>query len=365
MEGFASSIRGTIRTIRETCYSILWAMSKLDIHFFDYTELPGPLTVAMFSDADSLSSHQMTTLINIGRVIIDECPLQYRPHFLTPFLSNMFSQIDRKVSSEWTRLVDAKLITTSGEDKLAVEMKEESVLRQLTYTAVLVVAQLLDPSRQETDGVSDSQEVSQTESMSKQAGQMREFLLSSNVILEPLILFCTHVLGMRDSRCCGIIIRVFRSIVPEFVENRPELREFMCREVFMASINSFNDDYFVDIQKDLAQLIVQIYLLYIPYTTTPRDLLLKIPGITDRKVENFHKRLIISSHVRVQRSLMLDLLSDVRGVAISEKGRVVIPKAKEKGMVEKEKEKKAQMEREREAMERRSPDFNGVADMFS
>src|SRR3954447_10252601 len=68
MEGFASSIRGTIRTVRETCYSILWALGKLDINFFDYTELPGPLTIAMFSDADSLSSHQMTTLINISRI---------------------------------------------------------------------------------------------------------------------------------------------------------------------------------------------------------------------------------------------------------------------------------------------------------
>ncbi|EPS42298.1 hypothetical protein H072_3734 [Dactylellina haptotyla CBS 200.50] len=370
MEGFASSIRGTIRTVRETCYSILWALGKLDINFYDYPELPGPLTIAMFQDADSLSSHQMTTLINISRVILDECPVQYRQHFLTPFLASMFLQVDKKVVGEWTRLVNAGLIATTEEDKLAVEMKEESVLRQLTYTAVLVVAQLLDPGRIEPGNPGESQELSQSASMTaKKEGQMREFILSSNAILEPLILFCTHVLGTRDSRCCGIIIRVFRSIIDEFV-SRPELREFICREVFMAAINSFNDDYFVEVQKDLAGLIVQIYTRYSPYTDHPRSLLLKIPGVTERKVDTFHRRLMSSSNVRVQRTLMLDLLSDVRGVAISEKGKVVIPKAKEKAEKEREREKEKERERraivEREVMQGgRTPEYGGLADMFS
>ena len=69
---------------------------------------------------------------------------------------------------------------------------------------------------------------------------MREFVLSSDAVLEPLILFCTHALRMRDSRCCGIIIRVFRSIVPEFTEDRADIREFICREVLMAAVDVRN-----------------------------------------------------------------------------------------------------------------------------
>ncbi|KAJ6258911.1 Exportin-5 [Drechslerella dactyloides] len=369
MEGFASSIRGTIRTVRETCYSILWALGKLDINFYDYPELPGPLTIAMFQDADSLSSHQMTTLINISRVILDECPVQYRPHFLTPFLSSLFLQVDKKVVGEWTRLVNAGLIATTEEDKLTVEMKEESVLRQLTYTAVLVVAQLLDPGRPETGFPTEQLELSQSEpsAATKREGQMREFILSCDNILEPLILFCTHVLGMRDSRCCGIIIRVFRSILDEFV-TRPGLREFICREVFMAAINSFNNDYFVEIQKDLAGLIAQIYTLYSPSTDQPRQLLLTVPGVTEQKVNTFHRRVMGVLNARVQRSLMMDLLGDVRGVPLSEKGKVVVPRAKEKEKAEKEKERerKAAIEREqREAMDKRTPEYGGLADMFS
>ena len=51
MEGFASSIRGSVRTVRESCYSILWCMSKLDVDFYGFSELPGPLAHALFADA--------------------------------------------------------------------------------------------------------------------------------------------------------------------------------------------------------------------------------------------------------------------------------------------------------------------------
>lgn len=81
---------------------------------------------------------------------------------------------------------------------------------------------------------------------------MREFVLSSDAVLEPLILFCTHALRMRDSRCCGIIIRVFRSIVPEFTEERADIREFICREVLMASVD-VSTSYF-DAYSDITDL---------------------------------------------------------------------------------------------------------------
>jgi exportin-5 len=66
---------------------------------------------------------------------------------------------------------------------------------------------------------------------------MRKFVLSRDAILERLILFCIHALRMHDSRCCGMIIRVFRSLIPEFVKGRDEIREIICREVLMASID--------------------------------------------------------------------------------------------------------------------------------
>jgi exportin-5 len=58
----------------------------------------------------------------------------------------MFRELDRKISAEWNEV--ARQVAESGDnDNLTDEMKTESILRQLTYSSVSLVAVLLD-SRQ-------------------------------------------------------------------------------------------------------------------------------------------------------------------------------------------------------------------------
>ena len=146
MEGFASSIRATVRTVRETGYRVLHYMSLLGEYFYSFKELPGPLSQALFKDAHALSPHQMSTLVDMVRPIIDNCPPQSRSHFLPPILSGLFERIDHKASSEWERIEEREK-TAAGEDALTDEMKDESILRQLTMTSVTLVVGLLEPSR--------------------------------------------------------------------------------------------------------------------------------------------------------------------------------------------------------------------------
>jgi exportin-5 len=146
MEGFASSIRGSVRTVREACYSILWCMSRLDVDFYGFNELPGPLAHALFADAHCLSSHQLIALLNVVRLMVDDCPVELRDHFVPPILATCFAQMDAKCSSEWERLAHKQVAPTEG-DNLTEEMKEESILRQLTHTAVMMIGGFLDPAR--------------------------------------------------------------------------------------------------------------------------------------------------------------------------------------------------------------------------
>lgn len=146
IEGFASSIRATMRAVRETGYRILYYMSFLGEHFYGYKELPEPLSHALFHDACALSTHQMAVLVEMIRPLIDNCPASLRGHFLPPFLSALFQQLDRKASTEWDRM-DQRLENSSEDDNLADEMRDESILRQLTFTSVMVVAGLLDPTK--------------------------------------------------------------------------------------------------------------------------------------------------------------------------------------------------------------------------
>jgi exportin-5 len=145
-EGFASTIRGTVRQIRESSYYILYSLTKFRDHFYGISELPGPLSQALFGHAYALTAHHLSVLLTVSTHLIEGCPAHLRSHFLPPMVQGLFRELDRKISSEWNDV--ARQVAESGEnDNLTDEMKTESILRQLTYSSVSLVAVLLD-SRQ-------------------------------------------------------------------------------------------------------------------------------------------------------------------------------------------------------------------------
>lgn len=146
MEGLASSIRGTVRAVREAAYSVLFGLSRLDSHFYGFPGLPQPLAKALFTDAPYLSSNQLITLLGLAKCMVDECPPELRPQFIPPILNSCFQQIDGKITGAWEALAQRQQVG-SDDDQLSEEMKAESLLRQLTNTAVMIVASLFDPNR--------------------------------------------------------------------------------------------------------------------------------------------------------------------------------------------------------------------------
>ncbi|PBP26094.1 nuclear import and export protein, partial [Diplocarpon rosae] len=214
MEGLASSIRGSVRTIREACYSILWSMSRLGVDFYGFRELPGPLAHALFADAECLSSHQLIALLNVVRLLVDDCPVELRSHFAPPIMATCFAQMDAKCSSEWETLARKQAAATESDD-LTEEMKEESILRQLTHSAVMMIGVVLDPARQNPEASAPTAQDTSACVNTHPAPtypSMRKFCLTSSTILEPLLMFLTHAIRMRDGRCCGVALRIFRSL---------------------------------------------------------------------------------------------------------------------------------------------------------
>lgn len=349
LEGLASSIRGAVRFVRETCYAIIYCMSRLDVQFYGFSELPGPLAHALFADSYSLSAHQVISLLNLVRYLVDHCPVELRTHFLPPILAVCFQQMDAKIMSEWDKLGRQQGIQAEG-DALTEEMKAESILRQLTYTAVIMVADFLDPARaveadKGADGRRQGLDVSQNP-------PLRKFCLMQSPIVEPLLLFCMHAISMRDGRCCGVVLRVFRSIVPEFCvaesvsasnseashhhtdskrtdpfpippETCSAIREYISSDVLKACISSLHDPYFVDSQKDIGSLIATILVNYSRLTPTPADILMSLPSINKQDVRQTMEYISQPGMAhRQQRSLVLDLLKDLKGVSISEMGKL-------------------------------------------
>ena len=207
---------------------------------------------------------------------------------------------------------------------------------------------------------------------------IRRFCLSHASILEPLIVFSCHAIRMRDTRSCGVILRVFRSLVPEFANPRDpnnqtnaRIREYISEEVLKAAISSLHEPYYVDSQKDLAQLIAAILVNYVPLTTTPRSVLLSLPGMREAAVDqslDFVTRMGIQP--RQQRAIVLDLLRDLKGQSIQEQGRIQAPQQivrKERSKMQEEflmtEEQRVQAEEERKRREK-TPEMELMGDMF-
>lgn len=194
----------------------------------------------------------------------------------------------------------------------------------------------------------------------------RLFILHTSEVLKPIILFCTHALRVRDTRSCSSITRVLHSLVPEFDGATPvaiEVREFISTEVLKACITSLHDSYFVDMQKELADLIASIVTTYSGKTDTPRSVLLSLPAMTDIRVDRTIRHLIKApENSRQRRALILDLLAGLRGVSISEQGKV--PKPDTKKMRSAMQEKYMTVDVQPVEGRAESPDLEGFARLF-
>ncbi|MCJ1390853.1 hypothetical protein MMC18_003714 [Xylographa bjoerkii] len=349
MEGLASTIRSSLRMVRETSYRLLYSMSLLGNTIYDYDGLPEPLSRAVFSNASALTVHQTGMILAGIPPIIYSCPDHARAHFVPPLLIAMFEFLDQKVSTEWARIEQRKA-AGGPDDDLVEEMKDEAILRQLTNTTVSFVVRLLEPDAP----------VSQQPSPSS----LRTFILATPRALKPLILFCTHALRMHDSRACGLITRVLRSVLPAFTTATADaaaVREFLASDVLKACIESLHDPYFVDIQSDLALLIASILAAYAAQTETPRLILLSLPGMTVQGVDAALAKLMEGGEGKRQRAVVLKLLEGLRGVSVSEMGKLPKEGRGRSKLEEKYVQGSVQGLKGRKGS---TPELGGVADMF-
>ncbi|KAM0448650.1 hypothetical protein ACHAO4_008361 [Trichoderma viride] len=353
IEGLASTIRGSVRFVRETSYGVLYCMSKLHSQFYGFSGLAAPLSEAFFSDSIWLSTHQQSNLLGLVRHLVDDCPVDCRENFLPELLSSCFRQMDSKINSEWAKLEQQQTVTVDGDAELKEEMKSESILRQVTYTAVVMVADFLDPTKPNSQPLESQTQNPDAQNDSGAAyPSLRKFCLTHQQIIEPLLLFCMHGIRMRDIRCCGMLLRLFISLVPEFgaasskrsqtqqatdghgasippdsapipPEIASAVREYISSDVMRACITSFHEPYFVDVQKELAALIAAVVVYYSPITSTPTDVLLALPNVNRGELERLNAYVAKpGSHTRQQRAIVLEFLKDLKGVSVSEMGKL-------------------------------------------
>jgi exportin-5 len=310
-EGFASTIRGALRQVREKSYSILCYLARLNEKFYGLPGLPDVIANAVYGTVQSLSSHQTTVLVNMSSQLIGRCPVELRSSFLPPVLIALFEQLDGKLNSEWGAVIHRASQANEG-DNLGDEMKSESILRLLTFNAVSIANSLLDidSTLSRDDPILDN--------------RMHKMILVTPQVLGQILIFLTSALRFRDTRSCNTAIQIFGRTIPFF--NKPsEVQSYICDSVLKAAITSFNEPYFVDAQKNLASLIAQIISMD-SEGGVPRSVLLSLPGLSEEKVDKVVKRVRGSKSAQQGGSAVLGLLSGLRGVSIHELGKMEVSK---------------------------------------
>ncbi|KAF2858866.1 ARM repeat-containing protein [Piedraia hortae CBS 480.64] len=294
-EGFASTVRGALRNVRELCYNSLFQFSKLQKPFYDLHELGPMMASAIFKDAHHLATSQMQPIVSLITMIVQRCPPDKRRSFLTPILNHFFLTMDAKLQTEWDAVAKTEEQTNRA---LEDEMRAESTLRQLTVSVMSFVNTLLD----------------------LRGDDPSNFILEEMAVFEPLMVLCTHALRFRDTRCCTVACRSFRRLMPRF-EDADAVREYMCSEVLKSAITSVHDPYFTDVQRELSGLIAQI-LVKGKRRETAGAVLESLPDMVAGRVNTTVKAIESARNERTQRALVLELLDGVRGMTIQEAGKI-------------------------------------------
>jgi len=190
---------------------------------------------------------------------------------------------------------------------------------------------------------------------------MCDFILATPSVLEPILLFCNSTVRVRDTRSVVTIVRVLRTLLTRFKEQSP-IRDYFCNDILKSAITSLHEPYFVDCQKELASLIAGIIHLD---DESPRSIILSLPGMGDQyRVDRRLAKLRSANRQdeRMQRSIVLDLLSSIKGVSIHEQGKIQRPKTKGRTVMM---EQYMSVDQQQHSIVRgTSPGLAGVADMF-
>jgi exportin-5 len=353
-EGLASTIRGSVRQIRESNYQILMYLIKFKDSFYAIKDLPSPLSEALYRNASHLSPHHFSVLLTTSTQIIDGCPVRLRRHFLPTLLSKLFSQIDHKLTNEWSLVYQRAMQAGPGDD-LGDEMKTESILRQLTYSAIMLAYTLLDQRR--IDNHVEEGEEEQPDN------KMYQLILDRTDILEPVLIFTKNALRFRDTRTVGKAVEIFRSVLPYFREPST-VHTFLCRDVLQDAIISFHEPYFVDSQRDLTTLIAQIIRTD---EAQAREVLLSLSPLAQQpeKVEKMLQQ--VHDHRennRKVRALVWELLDGIRGQSIQEMGKIQTVFPKKLKVVKTQYVNPLNPDGANNAQKLESPELVGVADML-
>lgn len=345
-EGFGSTVRRTVRTIRTGACDLLLFLSKLGDVFYGITDLAVPLSQALYENAIGLSAHHFSLLITVSSTLIKGCDISLREQFLPPMLAALFQQLRIKVDEEW-EILNRRNEEVSADDNLDDEMKNQSILRSMTYNACYLMYTLTNAD------------------LFKGEDPTPLAIITNNVnILEPVITFAASALRVRDYHSVKSTCVVLHDRLIPLYRDPSAVHDYICNDILKTAITSLHEPYFVELQKDLAALILQIIHTDAEVSAS---VIASLPVLSEHpdRVRTAIERIRGCTQEKVGRALVLALLEQIRGVSIHEMGRIGGPKKSKNQMKLLQQFEEQQQQAQIKANERgESPGLDGVAQLL-
>ncbi|XP_076910372.1 protein HASTY 1-like isoform X2 [Bidens hawaiensis] len=305
-----TDIRNWLKGIRESGYNVLGLSTTVGESFFRCTDVEA-VDLALMENINSMEFRHLRQLVHsVIAPLVKNCPSGLWDIWLKRLLYPLLVYSHQALRCSWSALLEegrAKvpdLCGILGGPYLKVEVMEEKLLRVLTREICALLSLLGSPGL--NSGLHSEQLPTDSDVLSS---SVIGFLLKNKDIAVPLLHLCLDAFTWTDVESTNKITTFCGAIVLLAIStNNIELRQFVCKDLFSAIIQSLALESNAVTSANLVGLCCEIFVSFYKQDPAPRQILLSLPCIGPQDLLAFEEALGKTSSPREQKQLMKSLL---------------------------------------------------------
>ncbi|KAK6804860.1 hypothetical protein RDI58_002644 [Solanum bulbocastanum] len=281
------------------------------------------VTLALMENIPHMEFRHLRLLVHLVLIpLIKNCPSDMWEAWLEKLLHPLLIRSQQALSYSWSCLLQegrAKVPDLHGivdGSDLKVEVMEEKLLRDLTRETCSILSVFASPtlnaglpSLEPSGHVSRVDELSLKDLAAFATSSMVGFILMHKNIALPALQISLEALRWTDgeavtkvSSFCGAVILLAISTT------NMELRDFVCKDLFPATIQALTLESNAFISADLVALCREIFIYLADKHPAPRQILLSLPCITSQDLLAFEEALTKTASPKEQKQHMKSFL---------------------------------------------------------
>ncbi|KAG9457578.1 hypothetical protein H6P81_002086 [Aristolochia fimbriata] len=320
-EPIENDLRNWLKGIRDSGYNVLGLSATLGDYFFRCLE-GSSVALSLVENIQSMEFRHIRQLVHLVLIpLVKFCPVDLWENWLANLLHPLFLHCQQALSVSWTSLLlegRAKVPDNCGNVsglELKMEVMEEKLLRDLTREICFFLSVLASPGLNSgLPAVEQSGHIRASMSSLKDLDELATnslmgFLLRHKGAALPALQISKEAFSWTDgeavakvSSFCGAVVLL------ACLTNNAELREFATKDMFCAVLQGLTLESNAIISADLVSLCREIFVYLSERDSSPRQVLLSLPNITNADLQAFEEALGKTSSPKEQKQLMKSLL---------------------------------------------------------